>query len=223
MSISVIIRVKNEERWIGHAIQSVIDHLPKSEVIIVDNHSTDNSIKIAKQFAKDPSLKSNEDSSFINIKFLEIKNYSPGVSLNLGVKNSTNETIMILSAHCVLKHIDLAKVERNLENYCSIFGNQIPIYFGKKIKKRYVWSHFIEEETINMFSQQENRYFFHNALSMFKKETLINNPFNENLMSKEDRYWINDMVLQKKKFLYDPALIADHHYTENGNTWKGIG
>ena len=29
---SVIIRVKNEERWIGHAIQSVLDHVFKPEI-----------------------------------------------------------------------------------------------------------------------------------------------------------------------------------------------
>ena len=36
--ISIIIRSKNEERWIGHAIQSVIDNLPNNEIIIVDNN-----------------------------------------------------------------------------------------------------------------------------------------------------------------------------------------
>ena len=35
--ISVVIRTRNEERWIGHVIQSVIDHLDKPEIIIVDN------------------------------------------------------------------------------------------------------------------------------------------------------------------------------------------
>ena len=31
--ISVVIRTRNEERWIGHVIQSVIDHLDKPEII----------------------------------------------------------------------------------------------------------------------------------------------------------------------------------------------
>ena len=33
----------------------------------------------------------------------------------------------------------------------------------------------------------------------------------------------NDLVEKKHKFLYDPKIEADHHYTANGNTWKGIG
>ena len=45
-NISVIIRTRNEERWIGHSIQSVLNHLPNSEIIIVDNKSNDETIKI---------------------------------------------------------------------------------------------------------------------------------------------------------------------------------
>ena len=41
--ISVIIRNKNEERWIGHAIQSCVDHLDDPEILIIDNKSTDES------------------------------------------------------------------------------------------------------------------------------------------------------------------------------------
>ena len=66
--ISVIIRVKNEERWIGHAIQSVIENLPGSEIIIIDNNSTDNCIQIAKYFLKDPKLKYTDKLNFISTK-----------------------------------------------------------------------------------------------------------------------------------------------------------
>ena len=36
-SFSVIIRTRNEEQWIGHAMQSVLNHLNKPEIIIIDN------------------------------------------------------------------------------------------------------------------------------------------------------------------------------------------
>ena len=74
-----------------------------------------------------------------------------------------------------------------------------------------------------MFSDIEDRYFFHNALSFFKKSDIIKFPFNENLTGKEDRYWAIDMVKEGKSYIYVPSFLADHHYTENGNTWKGIG
>jgi len=74
-----------------------------------------------------------------------------------------------------------------------------------------------------MFSKLENRYFIHNGISIYDRKFLIKNPFDENLAGKEDRYWANKIVKKGKSFLYDPQLEAHHHYTKNGNTWKGIG
>ena len=56
LEVSVVIRTKNEERWIGHTIQSVIDKLYKPEIIIVDDNSTDNTLQIVKSFVQDNSL-----------------------------------------------------------------------------------------------------------------------------------------------------------------------
>ena len=57
--ISVVIRTRNEERWIGHVIQSVIDHLDKPEIIIVDNNST-NGIYINDEIKSVSELKSGD-------------------------------------------------------------------------------------------------------------------------------------------------------------------
>ena len=48
---SVVIRNRNEERYIGHCIQSVVDFLGDDvQIIIVDNESTDESIRIVNTF-----------------------------------------------------------------------------------------------------------------------------------------------------------------------------
>jgi len=219
---SIIIRSKNEERWIGHAIQSVIDMIPNNEIIIVDNNSSDKSLSIAASFKKDPDY-NDKDSNYTDIKILTIDEYTPGKALNYGVQNASNDLICILSSHCVIKKINLSEIEESLSRFSGIFGNQIPIYEGKKIQKRYLWSHFTDKQVENMFSDMEKRYFFHNAISFFKKETLIGNPFNEVLVGKEDRYWARDIIESGGKTLYLPSTEVDHHYTSNGNTWKGIG
>ena len=74
-----------------------------------------------------------------------------------------------------------------------------------------------------MYSNSEKRYFLHNALALYKRKTLIKNKFNEEVAGKEDRYWVNSQIKKRGKILYDPDLSALHHYTENGNTWKGLG
>lgn len=220
--ISVIIRCRNEDRWIGHCIQSVLDLLNKPEIIIIDNKSTDETLQIVKSFKEDPNLKDKKNRKYTKINILSIADYSPGRSINLGVKNATNPIILVISAHCVLKKIDINKHIKDLKKYKCIFGNQIPVWKGKKITKRYIWSHFGDKEKENMYSDQEGRYFMHNAVAIYNKEFLIKNKFDEFLTTKEDRYWANKLV-KKYKYLYDPELEVEHHYTEAGNTWKGIG
>lgn len=220
--LSVIIRVRNEERYIGHCIQSILDHLYKPEIIIIDNNSTDLSSMIWGQFKQDPSLQSS-DSRYAPIKAKGIDKYTPGKALNMGVEMSTRGNILIISSHCVIKSLELPRIFDNLNKYGALFGRQIPHYYGKRIKPTYIWSHFKEDSEVNPFSELENRLFFHNAFSFFKRDILLDIPFNEELVGKEDRYWASEYVSKGNSYLYDHNSIVDHHYTALGNTWKGIG
>ena len=38
---SVVLRVRNEERWVGYAIQSIVDHIGESCEIIIVNKNTE--------------------------------------------------------------------------------------------------------------------------------------------------------------------------------------
>ena len=181
-NISVIIRNRNEERYIGYAIQSVLDTFKKPEIIVVDNNSTDNSMSVVNTF------------DFEDIKTYNIDSYTPGKSLNYGVTKCSNDYILILSAHSQIMNCEFEKIQDLLENHCVVGGKQIPIWNGKKISRRYVWSNFIDKDGTNLFSNNENRYFLHNAFAFYKKQILIDNPFDETLSTKEDRYWVNDMI-----------------------------
>lgn len=211
-NISIIIRNRNEAEYIGFALQSVCDFLPEAEVIVVDNNSTDDSLNVVSLF-----------SDRLNIKVVSIKDYTPGRAINLGVKEASKEYILVLSAHCQLTSLDFNLVIDKLFSYRAIFGQQNPIYRGKKITKRYVWSHFSDKITINMHSDIENRYFFHNAFSFFKRDTLLVTPMPEIYSGKEDRYWVKDIVESGEKYIYLPELKVNHFYTGNGATWKGLG
>ena len=181
--ITFIIRTKNEERWVGHAIQSVLDRVYRPEILIIDNNSNDKTLKIVKYFMHDPELKDEADhpsgKNYTDLRILNIKNYTPGAALNLGIKNASNNIIVIMSAHCVLKKFNLDKISKELKKYACIFGNQIPIWEGKKLTKRYIWSHFTKDMTENLYSDIEDRYFLHNAFCFYNKSFLEENPFDE--------------------------------------------
>jgi glycosyltransferase involved in cell wall biosynthesis len=210
--ISVIIRNRDEAEHIGYAIQSCIDHFDKPEIIIMDNLSKDDSLEVVNLFTDRTT-----------IKIHTISDYTPGRSLNNAAKLCSNDTILILSAHCQITKMNLQSVKENLKTYKAIFGKQTPIFRGKKIGKRYIWSHFIDKETVNMYSTIEDRYFFHNAFSFFDREFLINNPMPEDVPGKEDRFWAKDIVDRGLSYLYDPLLEVNHFFTNKGATWHGLG
>ena len=211
--ISIVIRTRNEERHIGYSIQSCIDNFTNPEIIIVDDNSLDETLKIISLFDK-------HDIKVFKIK----KSYSPGYSLNYGVSKCKNDLVLVLSAHCQIIKMDLKLVNNLLENHKAVFGNQIPIFHGKKITKRYIWSHFGKFEKVNLYSSIEDRYFLHNAFCFYNKSFLEENPFDEKLSGKEDRYWAINLVDNlKQSFIYTPELEVNHFYTLKGATWKGIG
>ena len=213
--VSVIIRNKNEAEHIGLAIQSVLDHLgPKTEILIIDDNSTDDSLEVVALFDRS------------NIKVTKINGrYSPGKSLNQGAQLVSNDIILILSAHSQITSINIEMLNQWFRtDHVAVFGKQTPIYRGKKITPRYIWSHFTSDITENLYSKIENRQFLHNAFCFYDRKFLLEHPFNEKLIGKEDRHWAIDIVKKGHTYLYDGFYQkCNHFYTSNGATWKGIG
>lgn len=210
--ISIVIRNRDEAEHIGYAIQSCLDHFIKPQIIIMDNLSKDDSLEVVNLFTDRTS-----------IEIQTISDYSPGRSINRAANLCKHELILVLSAHCQITKMDLDRVNRQLKDHKAVFGKQTPIYRGKKIGRRYIWSHFTDKEVINMYSEIENRYFFHNAFSFFSKDFILKNPMPEDVPGKEDRFWARDLVQEGLSYIYDPELEVNHFYTNKGATWHGIG
>jgi len=210
--VTVLIRCHNEERHIGYAIQSVTEFLPSASILIIDNESEDSSMDIARSFL-----------GRCEISINRIDKYTPGRALNMGVHLASTPFLLILSAHCELTRFDNKTLDACVTSHGAVFGKQIPIWRGKKITPRYIWSHFGDDRVQDMESSIENRPFFHNACSLFTRGALIKQPFREDIHGKEDRYWAADRLKNHGHYVYQPALECRHHYTENGATWKGLG
>tara|TARA_R110002126_G_scaffold202559_1_gene349941 strand:- start:183 stop:833 length:651 start_codon:yes stop_codon:yes gene_type:complete len=214
-NISVIVRSRNEEQHIGYCLQSITDFIGKPEIILVDNESKDDTIRIVNSF------------EYHNVKKLNITNndYTPGKSLNMGISKASGDYVIILSAHCQITSLNLKELVSKLEqdSVTAVWGKQIPIMHGKRIGRRYMWSNFKDKPQTNYFCKAEDRYFFHNAFSFFKTEVLRENPFDEKYAGKEDRYWAIDMINSGNNILYDSNSVVNHFYTKNGATWKGVG
>ena len=174
--ISIIIRTKNEEKWIGRCLDAVFSQKVEAEieVILVDNNSTDHTVEVARRYP-------------VN-KFIYINKFLPGKALNDGVRASTGDYIVCISAHCIPEKEDwLQALLFNFKNnfkIAGVYGRQLPLSFTDSIDKRDLLIVFGLDRRI-----QEKDYFFHNANSMIPRSVWEEFPFDEQVTNIEDRVW----------------------------------
>ena len=91
--ISVIIIFLNEERFLAEAIDSVLAQTYENwELLLVDDGSTDASTTIAKEYAKEHSLKIHY------LEHAEHQNRGMSASRNLGIQSSNGQYVTFLDA-----------------------------------------------------------------------------------------------------------------------------
>ena len=100
VKVSVLIAVRNEEKNIFKLLQSLYNQtFPKElyEVIIVDDHSEDNTRKYIEEF-----INNNKD---INIKLLKAESEGKKKAISQALHNAENELIMVTDADCELNSL----------------------------------------------------------------------------------------------------------------------
>ena len=195
--VSIIIRTKNEEKWISSCLKSVFKQNYKNfEVIIVDNESSDNTVKRAKEF---------------NVKVISIRDFYPGRAINEGIRNSNGEIIVCLSGHCIPTNNDwLKNLISNLDkDIAGVYGRQEPLSFTSDLDKRDLLTVFGRDKKIQIKDS-----FFHNANSALTRKIWKQYPFSETLTNIEDRVWGQEVINAKFKIIYEPEASVYH--------WHGI-
>jgi len=196
--VSIIIRTKNEEKWISSCLKSVFkQEYQNIEVIVVDNESTDRTVIKAQEFP---------------IKLVEIKKFLPGKAINDGIRASSGEYIVCLSGHCVpVNNQWLGNLIKDLNdpNVAGVYGRQEPLSFTSDLDKRDLLTVFGRDKKI-----QVKDSFFHNANSAFRREVWGQYPFDEHVTNIEDRVWGELVISKGFNIIYEPDSSVYH--------WHGI-
>ena len=102
--ISIIIPVYNVEPYLSKCIKSIINQTYKKlEIILINDGSTDNSLKICKEYAKKDS----------RIKVINKKNGGLSSARNKGIENSKGKYLIFIDSD---DYIDLTMVEKLYTN-----------------------------------------------------------------------------------------------------------
>lgn len=212
--ISIIIRTKNEERWIAQCLDGVLSQDYKNfEVVIVDNESVDKTIEKANQFKERLGER---------LKIITCEDYLPGKALNIGIKEASGEFIACLSGHCIpINNQWLNKLIRNFDepNIAGVYGRQEPMAFTSDADKRDLNLVFGLDRKVQL---KDN--FFHNANSMIRREVWKEIPFDEKVTNIEDRVWAQKALQKGYKIVYEPEASVYHHHGihQNGNVERCV-
>ena len=197
---SILIRTKNEEQWIPHCLEAVLSQTDvKTEVVVLDNNSTDRTIEIVKKFPVKIYTYNGE--------------YLPGKCLNYGISKCLGKYIIFLSGHCVPKNpkwlLNLLKPFSKYSKLAGVYGRQEPFCFSTDSNKRDLWNTFGLDSKLQIKDS-----FFHNANSCIPKKLLEKFPFDEKATNIEDRIWSTQRIKQGYKIFYNSNASVYH--------WHGI-
>ncbi len=201
--ISVVIRAKNEAPWIRRCL-TALSHQDAHpvEVIVMDNASTDETVRIAESFGA-------------HLLHISDEGFSFGRALNLGIADSTGEFVVSLSAHCIPlsnRWLDCLVMNFADPKVAAVYGRQEPLPDSDDFDKRDLWTTFGVERRV-----QRRDYFFHNANSMIHRQIWERLPFDEGLSGVEDRDWAKKVLALGYEIVYEPlASVAHHHGIHQG-------
>ena len=185
--VSIIIRAKNEEKWLDSCLFAVSNQdYHNFEIVLVDNESTDHTLEIAERYD-------------CKIVYISDKEFNFSKALNIGIKAARGELIAILSGHCIPADEQwLLRLAMHLKSkdVIATYGRQIPLPDSDAADKRDLWITFGQDRKI-----QRKDYFFHNANSMIRRETWEKIPFNENIHGVEDQDWAKKVLNQNIEHL----------------------
>ncbi len=196
--VSIIIRTKNEERWVNPCFETLFSQSYLDfEIVVVDNESTDKTLEKIRQFPVD--------------KIISISDYLPGKALNLGIEQAVGQYIVFLSVHCIPVNSQwletFVKVLEKEPQFAGVYGRQEPMSFTTPADKRDLMLVFGLDRKI-----QYKDSFFHNANSIIRRSCWEAVHFDSEITNIEDRIWAQEMLNRGYKILYEPEASVYHYH-----------
>lgn len=198
MKVSIIIPVYNSEKYLDSNINAILNQdYSNIEIIYVDDGSTDNSLKILKEYA-----------SKSKITVLEQKNQGAPAARNKGLKIATGEYVMFFDSDDVLEKNAISKMIKNSNeadlvqgNYNIIDENGDFLRSKEEIQKNETISKKIMEKCILLPPFPCNK--------LYKRQTIIDNniKFDDVKIAQDLNFYVKFLAVAKKVELLKENIL----------------
>ena len=202
--VAVVIRAKNEARWIGETLAALFDPaaLTPRQVVVVDSGSTDGTQAIVATFP-------------VTLIQIAPEDFTYGYALNLGVASAGSaELIATLSAHSLPSDATwLRNLIRPFETprVAGVYGRQLPRANATVLERLGMRLTGVLSEKPRL---SDNRPLFSNANGAFRRGLWLEHPFDETLGGAEDIAWVRTMQERGYLIAYEPTAAVYHSHGE---------
>lgn len=204
LTASVVIRAKNEARFIGQTLAAVLDRaaLQPRQLVVVDSGSTDGTVDIVRQFP-------------VTLLQITPEEFTYGYALNLGVAASSGDVVATLSAHSLPAHADwlrfLLEPFGEYARVAGAYGRQIPRENATALE-------LLGMRLTGLLSDKpkllQKRPLFSNANGAFRRALWEQHPFDERVGGAEDIAWVRTMQERGYLIAYEPRAAVYHSHGE---------
>ncbi len=206
--VSIIIPTKNAGDKFDLVLKGIFaSKAPFSyEVIVVDSGSTDGTKDLVRSYS---------------IKLVETdpSSFSHGGSRNIGADLAEGDILAYLSQDAVPENNDwLTSLTAGFEDpeVAAVFGRQIPNKGASALEVfflNYVYpDHRIIKDSVDPRNCALQDILFSDVFSAIRRSEWQVSRFDEGLIMSEDQAWSKNILMKKKKIVYEPAAAVYHSH-----------
>lgn len=204
MQASIVIRAKNEAHDIGDTLEAIYRQqgVGDLEVIVVDSGSTDQTLAIVSRYPA-------------RVIEMPAASFTYGRALNIGVNAACGEYVVALSAHSLpVNERWLAELIAPFRDPAigGVYGRHVPRANATPPELFGMWLSGVMSPRAR---RQTRDMMFSNANGAYRRELVLEHPFDERIPGAEDLAWADWVVRNGWVIYYQPAAAVFHSHGES--------
>jgi rhamnosyltransferase len=217
--VSVVIRTRDRERCLDDTLSALLEQrFPPSEVILVNNHSSDEMLDSFVDFVRESAEPFIEKGIAVRLVSFPDADFSHPYSTNLGILLAKKEFVAVTNAHSIpMSPSWLRKGLRHFSDprVACVTGYSYPFERNRSVSKLSQWIYYFSEKVVLRFNWTST------VNCIIRKSLWQSYPFDENLPriipeSKtygcEDYDWSREMRARGLKTVVEPQFSVFHSH-----------